>query len=76
MDIGRILSTGIIVTSVLLVVLILLQQRGGGIGTLFGGSTSDSYRTRRGAEKFIYYATVATAIIWVGLLFTNMIIAS
>lgn len=74
MDINRVLLLGIVVTSIILVVLILLQQRGGGLGTLFGGSTMDSYRTRRGAEKFIYYATIASAVVWVGLLVTKMIL--
>lgn len=75
MDLNQIWSILIIIDSVALIVLVLIQQReGGGLGTLFGGGGGDSYRTRRGAEKFIFMLTISLAIIWVGLLVSKMFI--
>jgi preprotein translocase subunit SecG len=60
-----ILSIVQLVLSVLLVAAILLQQRGGGIGAAFGGG-SDVFRTKRGIEKTLHYATIAIAILFFG----------
>ena len=76
MDINQILTIAIVVDSVLLVVLVLMQQPGGGIGTLFSGTGGETYRTRRGAEKFIFYATIAAAVFWVGLLLSNLFLSA
>jgi preprotein translocase subunit SecG len=54
-----------IALSVLLVAAILLQQRGSGLGAAFGGS-SDVFRTKRGVEKILHYATIAIAILFFG----------
>ena len=52
-----------IVLSVLLVVAILLQQTGASMGGAFGGDNfSAGYHTRRGAEKVLFYATMALAL--------------
>ena len=76
MDINSIILITISVISVLIVVLLLLQQRdSGGIGTLFGGSGGESYRTRRGAEKFLFYLTIGLVVIWVSLLITNLVLS-
>lgn len=72
MNIEKILLIAIIAVSILLVVLVLLQQGGAGLGTIFGGMGGEAYRTRRGAEKFIYYLMVAASIIWIGLLLANI----
>lgn len=49
-----------IVLAVLLMGAILLQNRGVGLGGVFGGE-GNVYRTKRGAEKFIYLATIVIA---------------
>ena len=46
-----------IILSILLVVAVLLQHRGTGLGGAFGGE-SNVYRSKRGIEKFLYYATI------------------
>lgn len=46
-----------IVLAVILIIIILLQQRGSSLGTAFGGSNT-AYRSRRGVEKFLYFATI------------------
>ncbi|MCW1892551.1 MAG: preprotein translocase subunit SecG [Candidatus Uhrbacteria bacterium] len=53
------------VLSVLLITAILLQQRGSGLGAAFGGG-SEVFRTKRGVEKILHYATIAIAILFFG----------
>ncbi|MFA5129883.1 MAG: preprotein translocase subunit SecG [Patescibacteria group bacterium] len=60
-----ILSIVQMVLSVLLVAAILLQQRGSGMGAAFGGG-SEIFRTKRGVEKLLHYATIAIAILFFG----------
>ncbi|MFZ6015276.1 MAG: preprotein translocase subunit SecG [Patescibacteria group bacterium] len=52
-----------IVLSVLLVTAILLQQRGSGLGAAFGGEGT-VFRTKRGIEKGLHYATIIIAILF------------
>ncbi len=55
-----------IVLSVLLVGGIVLQQRGAGLGGAFGGDNfSSTFYKRRGAEKFLFQATIVIAILFV-----------
>ena len=49
-----------IVLAVLLILVIIIQQKGSGLGTSFGGDMS-FYRTRRGAEKLLFYITIGLA---------------
>ena len=58
-----------IILSVLLVVAILLQQRGSGLGSAFGGE-GNVFRTKRGVEKILFYATIGVAV----LFFANAIL--
>ena len=62
-----------IVVSVVLTILVLLQQRGSSLGSLFGG-TGESYATRRGVEKKIFWATAIFAILFVILALLNLLI--
>jgi len=52
-----------ILVSALLVTCILLQQRGTGLGAAFGGA-SDVFRTKRGIEKGLFYATIALTVLF------------
>lgn len=55
-----------IVLSLLLMGGILLQQRGAGLGGAFGGGSEDTtFGKRRGAELFIFRATIVIAILLV-----------
>lgn len=58
-----------IVVALLLITLILMQERGGSSSGLFGGGGGgeSSYQTRRGMEKIVFWATIVTAIAFVGL---------
>jgi len=50
------LITQIVICSVL-VVSVLLQNRAEGLGKMFGGG-GEVFRTKRGLEKVLYYATI------------------
>jgi protein translocase SecG subunit len=52
-----------IVAAILLVVVVLLQQRGSSLSGAFGGSGA-AFRSRRGIEKFLYYATIVIGVIF------------
>ena len=55
-----------IAVSVILIVLIAIQQRGAALGSGFGGG-GEVYSTKRGAQKKIYYATIAVATVFLVL---------
>lgn len=58
MEILTVLSVVEIIISILLIIAIVMQQRGSGLGTMFGGSGGESYRSKRGAEAVLFNATV------------------
>lgn len=60
----KILVVITIVSSVLLTVAILLQNQGAGLGTAFG-SDGGYYRSKRGAEKSLYWITIVLSVIFV-----------
>ncbi|MDD5147210.1 MAG: preprotein translocase subunit SecG [Candidatus Daviesbacteria bacterium] len=53
-----------IILGILLILIIIIQQKGSGLGTSFGGDMS-FYRTKRGAEKLLFYVTIAVALAFV-----------
>ena len=65
-----------IVVAVLLVVAILLQRSGIGLDGALGGGSSDTSitTTRRGAEKFLLYATIVLGILFVGIALAAVVI--
>lgn len=63
-----------IVIALLLIGAILLQNKSGGLSEVFGGSGANIYKTRRGAEKFIFWTTVILSIIFLGLAFYRLFI--
>ncbi len=51
--------------SLLLILGIVLQQRGADLGGAFGGDNfASTFYKRRGAEKFLFSATIVIAILW------------
>jgi preprotein translocase subunit SecG len=61
-----------VVVSIALIVLIIIQQKGTALGSGFGGG-NEVYSTRRGAQKKIYYATIAVATIFLVLGVLNIL---
>ena len=53
-----------IILGVLLILVIIIQQKGSGLGTSFGGDMS-FYRTKRGAEKLLFLATIVIVLAFV-----------
>jgi preprotein translocase subunit SecG len=60
-----------IVVAILLMLSILLQNRGAGLGASFGGG-GEIYRTKRGAEKFLFRSTIALIAIFMILALTGL----
>lgn len=55
-----------ITLSILLVAVILLQQRGSSLGGAFGGDNySATFNKRRGAEMFLFRASIVIAVLFV-----------
>jgi len=56
-----------IVLAVLLMVCILLQQTGASLGGAFGGDNfTAGYHTRRGSEKYLFWASIIIGILFAG----------
>ena len=73
MNIQLILNIAQIVVAVLLVFAILLQARGTGLGAAFGGE-GNIFRTKRGVEKILFYATIVLGILFVGIALAGLIV--
>lgn len=55
------------ILAVALIGLILLQQGDGSLGAAFGGGNSlGAFRVKRGAELYMFVATIVTAILFAG----------
>jgi len=64
-----------IVLSALLSGAILLQQRGSGLGSAFGGD-GNVFRTKRGVEKGLFYATIVLAVLFMGVGIATIVVAA
>jgi len=62
-----------IVIAIVLIISILLQHRGTSLGGAFGGE-GNVYRSRRGAEKFLFYLTITLGILFVAMAVVNILI--
>lgn len=60
------------VLAISLVGLILLQNSKGGLGSAFGGG--EYYRSRRGAEKIVFWATMVVAVLFLLSSIANLIV--
>lgn len=54
-----------VIALILIIVSVLLQQKGVGLSGVFGGSGS-YYKTKLGAEKFVFWVTIISALIFLG----------
>ena len=70
------LPYALIALSILLIVGIVLQQRGATLGGAFGGDNfASTFYKRRGAEKFLFNATIAVAILLVLAAIANFLLS-
>ena len=64
-----------IVLAVLLIGGIVLQQRGASLGGAFGGDNfASTFYKRRGAEKFLFNATITVAVLLVLAAIANFLL--
>ena len=52
-----------VLISALLIITIILQTRGSSTGMAFGGN-GESYRSKRGLERMLFYSTIILAAIF------------
>jgi protein translocase SecG subunit len=71
----QVITIAQIVVSVLLIAAILLQQRGVGLGATFGGG-GEAFRTKRGLEKGLFYATIVLSVVFLGLGLAIIVVSS
>ena len=65
------------VISVLLIIAVLIQSKGVGLSQTFGGGgggESNTYSTKRGAEKIVFITTVILSIVFLGTSIANLFI--
>ncbi len=60
------------VVMVLLVISIALQNKSSGLSNIFGGG--GVITTRRGGEKWLFYATIVLAVLFAGLSLTIVLL--
>ena len=63
---NQILTYSQITLAILLTLTILIQQKGSGLSSALGGSGIE-YSTKRGAERFFYYATIILAVLFIAV---------
>lgn len=56
-----------------LIASILLQKQGTDVGGIFGGR-QESYYSRRGLEKTLFFATIALSVLFLGLGVANLLV--
>lgn len=60
-----------LIISVILIGLILLQSSQGGLGAMAGG---EFYRSKRGAERFVFLATIVCTILFLLTSVANLLV--
>ncbi len=64
-----------VVLAVLLAGCILLQQTGASLGGAFGGDNfTAGYHTRRGSEKYLFWASIILGILFAATAFVALLI--
>lgn len=71
----RILILAQIAVSVFLIISILLQNRGAGLSASLGGGFG-GYYTKRGMEKFLFWASIILGVAFLGLAIINIYLGS
>lgn len=59
--------------SILLIIAILLQAQGSGLGTTWGGG-GETYHTKRGLEKALFYFTIVGIGLFILLSLANLMV--
>ena len=59
-----------IISAILLIIVVLIQNKGTGLGAAFGGEGT-VYRSKRGAEKWLFTSTIILSIIFLATALAN-----
>lgn len=62
-----------IIISVLLIITVILQTRGTTAGVTFSGG-AESYRSKKGVEKTLFYATIILAVLFASTSILSLVI--
>jgi preprotein translocase subunit SecG len=54
-----------LLVAIILIALLVVQARGGGLGGIFGGWGTPTYRSRRGIERTMFRLTIILAALFV-----------
>jgi protein translocase SecG subunit len=65
-----------ILAAITIITTVLLQSRDSSLGGAFGGGDAGGYRTRRGAERTIYYLTIIAGVVFVASVLLSIIAKS
>jgi protein translocase SecG subunit len=71
----KILTISEVIVAILLIVSILLQNRGSGLSAAFGGDFG-GYYTKRGMEKFLFYASIVLSTIFLALAIVAVVVSN
>ena len=71
----KILTISEVIVAILLIISILLQNRGSGLSAAFGGDLG-GYYTKRGMEKFLFYASVILSAIFLILAIASVFVSN
>jgi preprotein translocase subunit SecG len=61
----EILLVAQIVLAVVITIVILMQRGTSGLGTVFGGSVADTYRSKRGLEAVLHNLTIILGVLFI-----------
>jgi protein translocase SecG subunit len=62
------------VVMVALIIMVSMQNKSSGLSNVFGGS-GNIVQTRRGVDKWLFYATIVAAVLFVGLSITSLVLS-
>ena len=63
-----------LLVAIVLIALLVVQARGGGLGGIFGGWGTSTFRTRRGIERTLFRLTVISAAVFVILAIVTVLV--
>lgn len=63
-----------LIVAITLIAAILLQAQGSGLGSSWGGG-GETYHTKRGLEKVVFYITIGGVILFIIFGLLNLIVA-
>jgi preprotein translocase subunit SecG len=65
-----------IVVDLALIVLVVLQTKDEGLSSMFGGTDMGVFRTRRGAEKTMFQATIVLGVLFLVLSLVAVVVGA